>query len=257
MPGGLDVRAVRFVAAIAAGLVGCDRSDAPPRGAALRGPVLEAQADDPYAEARERMVREQIVERGLRDSRVLSAMRRVPRHELVPREVRALAYADRPLPIGYDQTISQPYVVALMTSLLELEPDDRVLEIGTGSGYQAAILSLLAAEVYTIEIVEPLATRATRDLARLGYSNVHVRAGDGYAGWPEHAPFDAIIVTAAPPHVPEPLKQQLAIGGRLVLPVGENYQTLQVITRTREGFTTRSSEPVRFVPMTGRAERER
>lgn len=258
MPARLGFRGICVLTALFASLCSCRGDDEPARSSVLHPHVLEAQPEaDQYRRLRDRMVREQIVGRGLRDARVLAAMRRVPRHEFVPRDVRAHSYEDRPLPIGYDQTISQPYVVALMTSLLELEPDDRVLEIGTGSGYQAAILSVLSAEVYSIEIVAPLAMRAARDLERLGFANVHVRAGDGYAGWPEHEPFDAIIVTAAPPRVPEPLKQQLAVGGRLVVPVGEAYQTLRIITRTDAGFTERVADPVRFVPMTGRVERER
>ena len=168
------------------------------------------------------MVREQIAGRDVRDPRVLAALAHVPRHELVPDEMREYAYEDRPLPIGHGQTISQPYVVAYMTEQLRLRGDERVLEIGTGSGYQAAVLAELAREVYSIEIVEELGERARADLARLGYSNVHVRVGDGYRGWPEQAPFDAIIVTAAPGHVPQPLIDQLAVGGRLVLPVGRS-----------------------------------
>lgn len=219
------------------------------------------QAEQPLASeeeaARRRMVRDQIEARGVTDGRVLAAMRRVPRHEFVPPDLRPRAYEDSPLPIGYDQTISQPYIVALMTSLARPEPNDRVLEIGTGSGYQAAVLSSLVKEVYSIEIVEPLATRAAHDLKRLGYTNVRVRKGDGYQGWPEYAPFAAIVVTAAPPTVPEPLKQQLKVGGRLVVPVGNAAQTLRVITRTADGFRERSVLPVRFVPMTGRAQDER
>jgi protein-L-isoaspartate(D-aspartate) O-methyltransferase len=185
--------------------------------------------------------------------RVLEALRRVPRHELVPEGRRSLAYADSPLPIGNDQTISQPYIVALMTELLALEEGDKVLEVGTGSGYQAAVLAELAREVATIEIIPELAARAEKDLRRLGYENISFRTGDGYRGWPEKAPFDAIIVTAAPGHVPEPLKEQLAVGGRLVLPVGEQYQVLLLIRRTRTGYETSEITGVRFVPMTGEA----
>jgi len=218
---------------------------------------MPALGADHWAQSRARMVREQIEARGVVDPRVLEAMRRVPRHELVPADVRAHAYADGPLPIGYGQTISQPYIVAYMTEQLRLEPQDRVLEIGTGSGYQAAVLSELCAEVYTIEIVEQLAERAVRDLERLGYRNVTVRQGDGYRGWPEHAPFDAIILTAAPPRIPEPLLEQLAIGGRMIAPVGEHYQELVLITRDTSGFRHQRLLPVRFVPMTGEVEAER
>ncbi len=158
--------------------------------------------------------------RGVTDARVLAAMRKVPRDAFVPEAVRDLSYTDQPLPIGYDQTISQPYIVALMTEKLRVKPTDRVLEIGTGSGYQAAILGELAAEVYTIEIVKPLGKRAAATLQRLGYKNVHVKIGDGYQGWPEHAPFDAIIVTCAPDHVPRPLIEQTKEGGRIIIPVG-------------------------------------
>jgi protein-L-isoaspartate(D-aspartate) O-methyltransferase len=204
------------------------------------------------ASARERMVRQQIEARGVRDPLTLAAMRKVPRHELVPAEVRAVAHGDHPLPIGLGQTISQPYIVAFMTEALGLRGGEKVLEIGTGSGYQAAVLAEIAAQVYTIEIVAPLAERARADLARLGYANVHVRAGDGYLGWPEAAPFDAIIVTAAAPKIPEPLKAQLKDGGRLVIPVGEEYQSLVVLTRTGTRFAEQTVLPVRFVPMTGK-----
>jgi len=199
--------------------------------------------------ARVRMVDEQIAGRGITDPAVLQAMRTVPRHEFVPPQARADAYADWPLPIGHGQTISQPYVVALMTQLAAVKPGDRVLEIGTGSGYQAAILSALGAEVYTIEIVEPLARGAEAVLRRLGYGRVHVRHGDGSRGWPEAAPFDAVVVTAAPPEVPAALVAQLAPGGRLVIPVGEEEQELRVLVRTPSGIETRPSIPVRFVPM--------
>jgi protein-L-isoaspartate(D-aspartate) O-methyltransferase len=208
-------------------------------------------AADPALQ-RERMVKEQIVERGIRDERVLDAIRAVPRHELVPEPLRPRAYEDRPLPIGHDQTISQPYIVAFMTEQLAPKPADRVLEVGTGSGYQAAVLARLVADVFSIEIVEPLALRAKADLARLGFKNVHVRAGDGYAGWPEEAPFDAIIVTCAPDHVPEPLVKQLRDGGRMVIPVGDlGRQELYVMEKRGEKLVQRAVLPVRFVPMTG------
>lgn len=214
-------------------------------------PVAPASPEGPIRAARQRMVETQIEARGLKDSRVLAAMNRVPRHEFVPSATRGAAYTDRPLPIGHGQTISQPYIVALMSSLLRVDENDKVLEIGTGSGYHAAVLSQLAGEVYTLEIIEALGEQARRDLERLGYDNVHVRVGDGYRGWPEEAPFDAIILTAAPPRVPEPLVEQLAVGGRMVLPVGERYQRLKVLTKTKDGLRTEDVTPVRFVPMTG------
>jgi protein-L-isoaspartate(D-aspartate) O-methyltransferase len=201
--------------------------------------------------AREWMVERQIAARGISDRRLLQAMLAVPRHELVPEDYRMYAYADQALPIGEEQTISQPYIVAYMTQQLALKGDERVLEIGTGSGYQAAVLAELCERVYTIEIVAPLAERAKRDLKRLGYENIEFRQGDGYAGWPEKAPFDAIIVTAAPERVPEPLVQQLKIGGRMILPVGRHYQQLMLITKNEEGVRQRRLIPVRFVPMTG------
>jgi len=201
------------------------------------------------------MVREQIEERGIRDARVLAAMRKVPRHLFVPADERTSAYIDSPLPIGYNQTISQPYVVAFMTEALELKAQDRVLEIGTGSGYQAAVLAELVRDVYTVEIVEPLARTAEERLRQMGYTNVHVRSGDGYRGWPEAAPFDAIMLTAAPDHVPAPLVEQLREGGRLVLPLGRWDQDLVRLRRTPRGITRESLLPVRFVPMTGEAEK--
>jgi len=197
------------------------------------------------------MVKFQIEDRGVRDGRVLAAMREVPRHELVPANVRAMAYWDTPLPIGLEQTISQPYIVAYMTQALGLRGHERVLEIGTGSGYQAAVLSRLVPQVYTIEILCQLADRARADLTRLGYDNVNVRCGDGYLGWPERAPFDAIIVTAAPPTIPAPLIEQLAVGGTMVLPVGEGFQKLVLVRKGADGVVTRDLIPVSFVPMTG------
>jgi protein-L-isoaspartate(D-aspartate) O-methyltransferase len=209
---------------------------------------------DAYAVQRDAMVERQIRERGVTDPLVLQAMRAVPRHLFVPEEIRGYAYYDQPLPIGYEQTISQPFIVALMTELAGLEGWESVLEIGTGSGYQAAVLGEIVATVYTIEIVEPLADRARATLEGLGYENVHVKYGDGYRGWPEHAPFDAVIVTAAPEEVPEPLLEQLAVGGRLVIPVGGAYQELVQITKTEDGAIAREIIPVRFVPMTGEAQ---
>lgn len=201
---------------------------------------------------RERMVREQIAARDVTDPRVLGAMSRVPRHEFVPAEIRAYAYEDRPLPIGLDQTISQPYIVALMSELLEAEADDRILEVGTGSGYQAAVAAELVAEVYSIEIKPELASTAADRLERLGYENVTVRAGDGYLGWPERAPFDGILVTAGADHVPSPLVEQLRPGGRMVIPVGDvtTYQVLKVIEKRADGsYDERDVLPVRFVPL--------
>ncbi len=198
------------------------------------------------------MVDQQIRARGVRDPRVLAAMEKVPRHRFVLVDDEHIAYADSPIAIGHGQTISQPYIVAYMTEALKLPPDARVLEIGTGSGYQAAVLADLVAEVYSIEIVAPLAARAARVLRELGYDNVHVREGDGYAGWPDEAPFDAIIVTAAPDHVPEALVDQLTVGGRLAIPVGEVEQDLFIYVRTETGLREEARVPVRFVPLTRR-----
>jgi protein-L-isoaspartate(D-aspartate) O-methyltransferase len=201
------------------------------------------------------MVEEQLTARDIRDPRVLEAMKRVPRHSFVPEPMRAHAYDDFALPIGHAQTISQPYVVARMTELAEITPGEKVLEIGTGTGYQAAVLAELGAMVYSVEIVESLARRAAADLRRLGYP-VHTRIGDGYQGWPEEAPFDAILVTAAPPRIPTPLVDQLAPAGRLVIPVGTaEQQALRVLKRTSAGIEESSILPVRFVPMTGEVQR--
>jgi protein-L-isoaspartate(D-aspartate) O-methyltransferase len=209
-------------------------------------------AADPYAPARERMVREHMESRDIRNPGVLRAMRATPRHFFVPPHLRADAYADHPLPIGFDATISQPYIVALMTQLLDPKKQHRVLEIGTGSGYQAAVLAQLAGEVYTIEIVPELARSAEATLKSLGHASVRVRAGDGYKGWPEAAPFDRIILTAAPPRIPTALTDQLAPGGRLVAPVGSSVMTqeLVVIDKRPDGSLQHRSEGgVRFVPM--------
>jgi protein-L-isoaspartate(D-aspartate) O-methyltransferase len=207
-----------------------------------------------WGRARERMVRRQIAARGVRDPATLGAMWIVPRHEFVLPEYLDLAYEDRPLPIGFDQTISQPYIVAYMTQSAELGPDDRVLEVGAGSGYQSAVLAEIAADVYSIEIVPQLAVRAGRTLHRLGYRNVHAIAGDGHAGWERAAPFDAIVVAAAPASVPETLVEQLAEGGRLVAPVGTGAdQTICRVRRTPEGIVSEELIAVRFVPMTGDA----
>ncbi|HJZ11306.1 MAG TPA: protein-L-isoaspartate(D-aspartate) O-methyltransferase [Acidobacteriota bacterium] len=205
---------------------------------------------------REQMVERQIKARGIRDEQVLQAMMKVKRHEFVLPGHERDAYDDSPLPIGENQTISQPYIVALMTELAHVSTESRILEVGTGSGYQAAILSVLAKEVYSIEILEGLGTRARDLLARLGYKNVSVRIGDGYKGWPEAAPFDAILVTAAPDHLPQPLVDQLKVGGRMVIPVGDFYQELEVVTKTDSGIKREKIIPVRFVPMTGEAEKD-
>jgi protein-L-isoaspartate(D-aspartate) O-methyltransferase len=226
----------------AAGILACS-----PRPA----PTGEQRDRDASAEPRTRMVQEQIAARDIRDPRVVQAMTRVPRDRFVPVLYRDAAYEDRPLSIGYGQTISQPYIVAWMTEALRLTPTSRVLEVGTGSGYQAAVLAELAQRVYTIEIVGELAERAKRTLTELGYDNVQVRHGDGYRGWPEEAPFDGIMVTAAPDHVPQPLIEQLKVGGRMVIPVGgqDEVQQMTVITKTATGIVSRETIPVRFVPL--------
>jgi protein-L-isoaspartate(D-aspartate) O-methyltransferase len=221
----------------------------------LLAACVAASPQDDLARERRRMV-DDVRARGVDDRRVLTAMEQVPRHRFVPEDMRDSAYDDRPLPIGEGQTISQPYIVGLMTELLALKPSDKVLEIGTGSGYQAAVLSRLVADVYTIEIVKSLGEQARTVLDRLGYKNVHTRIGDGYKGWPEAAPFNAIIVTAAPKEVPKPLLDQLAVGGKLVVPVGSSWQDLTVYTRQRDGsFHKETVLPVRFVPMTGEAQK--
>jgi protein-L-isoaspartate(D-aspartate) O-methyltransferase len=214
-------------------------------------------AQDPLTRARLAMVAGQIAARGVKDPRVLDAMRAVPRHEFVPATLREDAYGDSPLPIGHGQTISQPYIVALMTELARPSPSDRVLEVGTGSGYQAAVLSQLVARVFSVELVDPLAQSAASTLRRLGYGNVTVRSGDGYLGWPDEAPFDIIIVTAAPEEVPAALLAQLKPGGRLIVPVGRvwDVQDLQLIEKDATGsVSTRSVIPVRFVPMVKKRE---
>ena len=210
-----------------------------------------AGKNDPFSRERAYMVARQIKARGVKNERVLDAMNKVPRHEFVPFHLKSVAYTDAPLPIGEGQTISQPYIVALMTELVNLNRNDRVLEIGTGSGYQAAVLAELAKEVYTIEIVEPLALKAAALLKRLNYDNVIVKYGDGFIGWEEYAPFDAIVVTAAPAQVPQPLMEQLAEGGRLVIPVGTHWQELKLLTKKNGKIITKNIIPVRFVPMTG------
>ncbi len=218
------------------------------------GPGDPAAPTDAFESRRLKMVASQIEARRIRDPLVLEAMRTVPRHLFVPPEYREQAYADHPLPLGQRQTISQPYIVALMTELVRPRPGSKVLEVGTGSGYQAAVLAACGAEVYTIEILPELARRAEAVLKKLGYQNLHTRIGDGYDGWPEAAPFDAVVVTAAPDAIPQPLLDQLAPGGRLVIPVGSHSQDLVLVTRTADGFERRSVTPVRFVPMTGKAQ---
>ncbi len=208
-----------------------------------------------YSADRAVMVAGQIERRGVKDSAVLDAMRTVPRHLFVPPAHQREAYDDCPLPIGHDQTISQPFIVAVMTEALRLSPGDRVLEVGTGSGYQAAVLAEIAREVFTIEIIDPLGRHAESTLVSMGYKNIHVMIGDGYRGWPEHAPFDAIIVTAAPDHIPQPLIEQLAVGGRMVLPLGDKEQTLIVLHKTPQGIERQDRYGVRFVPMTGEAQK--
>jgi len=203
------------------------------------------------------MVQQQLMTRGITDARVLAAMAKMPREEFVPPESRAASYEDGPLQIGHGQTISQPYIVAFMTEQLRPKASDRVLEIGTGSGYQAAILAGLVKDVYTIEIIEALAKDAEATLQRLGYKNVHVRVGDGYRGWPEYAPFDAITVTCAPDHVPQPLIDQLKEGGRMIIPVGGfGNQELYLLEKKNGQLQRRSVLPVRFVPMAGEAQKK-
>jgi protein-L-isoaspartate(D-aspartate) O-methyltransferase len=227
-----------------------------PQSSAVPAPAQLDARSERTAE-RAKMVDQTIAARGVTDPAVLAAMRRVPRHEFVPEAQRAHAYDDSALAIGSDQTISQPYIVAVMTEAAHVGPGKRVLEIGTGSGYQTAVLAELGADVHSIEIVEPLARRAHELLARLGYSKLHLRIGDGYRGWPDAAPFDAIIVTAAPGKVPQPLVDQLAVGGRLVIPVGDKDQSLKVIERGPRGTTSETLFEVRFVPMTGESAHDR
>jgi protein-L-isoaspartate(D-aspartate) O-methyltransferase len=225
---------------------------ASPSISSAAAPSEPSIALDPYAEARDRLVQDGLIGWGITDPAVLSVMGRVPRHEFVPEEYLDQAYENHPLPIGYGQTISQPYIVALMTQELQIEEGNRVLEIGTGSGYQAAVLAELGVEVYTIEIITPLAEAAGTRLDRLEYSGIHIRNGDGYDGWPEEAPFDGILVTAAPDHVPPPLLDQLAVGGILVIPVGPvgDYQELWKITRIGlDQYESVSLGGVRFVPL--------
>ncbi len=204
---------------------------------------------DIFATKRSNMITEQIVSRGVVEPKVLNAMRKVERHLFVSSSLQPVAYSDHPLPIGYAQTISQPYIVAYMTEAAQPGSEDRALEIGTGSGYQSAILAEIVKEVYTIEVVEPLAMSAASRLSGFGYKNIHVRHSDGYSGWPEKAPFDVIVITAAPPEIPDELLNQLAAGGRMIVPVGSSFQELCLITRTPGGFEKKRLLPVRFVPM--------
>ncbi|MHC4208277.1 MAG: protein-L-isoaspartate(D-aspartate) O-methyltransferase [Planctomycetota bacterium] len=267
MQGGKVTVTSGLLVVIAATVIGAAQTTqpeapAPPAKAARDRPPPPSAAE--LAEQRHGMVETQIAHpRGdfrerVADETVLAAMRAVPRHVFVPDKARRLAYGDFPLSIGHGQTISQPYIVAVMTELLKLDADDKVLEIGTGSGYQAAVLAHLTPHVYTIEIVEPLHERAKRVLAQEQYDEISCRRGDGYSGWPEHAPFDAIIVTCAAGHLPPPLWEQLAPGGRIVIPIGGPYQTQRLVMVTKEADGTRRSQAimlVRFVPMTGEAQR--
>ena len=246
------MRVVRaFLVGVGAGPDGTTGSEGTGSGTDGRADPGAAAAQDTaeYPELRRAMVERQVAARGVADTAVLRAMRSVPRHRFVPEAPPRAAYSDRPLPIGHGQTISQPYIVAFMAEAAGIEPGDRVLEIGTGSGYGAAVLAELAATVYTIEIVPALAERARSALRRAGYQNVRVRTGNGWLGWPEHAPYDAVVVTAAPDEVPEALVEQLAVGGMLVIPVGTRYQELRVLRKTPAGLVEEASLPVRFVPM--------
>ncbi|MDQ3812433.1 MAG: protein-L-isoaspartate(D-aspartate) O-methyltransferase [Armatimonadota bacterium] len=216
-----------------------------------QAPAQRQTTEAQFVQQRRRLV-EEIRSQGIKSKAVLNAMLKVPRHKFVPPAYQELAYIDEPLPIGHDQTISQPYIVAYMTEAAEVTPREKVLEIGTGSGYQAAVLSQLARTVYSIEIIPALAENARARLRQLGYKNVQVKAGNGYAGWAEHAPFDAIVVTAAPDHIPPALVEQLAVNGKMVIPVGSDYQDMMVITKTKSGMVKKKTIPVSFVPMTGK-----
>jgi protein-L-isoaspartate(D-aspartate) O-methyltransferase len=215
----------------------------------MRGQNFDHSADE-FANQRRQMVEKQICDRGIQNPAVLAAMSKIPRHRFVDPSLIDLAYKDYPLPIGHRQTISQPYIVAYMTEAAEISPDKTVLEIGTGCGYQAAVLGELAKEVYTVEIIPKLAEQARQILRELGYQNVHVKAGDGYQGWEEHAPYDAILVTAAPATIPKPLLNQLALNGRMVIPVGTWKQDMTIVQKTPDGAILEKTIPVMFVPMT-------
>ena len=244
----------RYLAIAASCVLFCGCSQA--SGPVVLDATQEAGEQDQHLQRRKAMVSRQLAGRDIRNTRVLEAMQRVPRHEFVPQRQLSRAYDDSPLPIGHRQTISQPYIVALMTQLVDPQPTDKALDIGTGSGYQAAVLAELVDSVYTIEIVQPLAVEAKTRLESLGYKNVVTRQGDGYRGWPEQAPFDIIIVAAAPNHIPQPLIDQLAPGGTLVIPVGDAWQYLVRIDKDEQGEVKRSRvAPVAFVPMTGEAQK--
>ena len=236
------------------------RADDPPK--AKQEPQAKpepkpATAADPYAAARNRMVDRHLVERGIKDPRVLEAFRTVPRHLFVPKESRHLAYEDESIPIGEGQTITPPYDVAFMTEVLDPKPTEKVYEVGTGSGYQASILSRLVKDVYSVEIHKPLGEKAAKVIKELGYANIHTKVGDGYAGWPEAAPFDAIIVTCAPEKVPQPLVEQLKEGGRMVIPLGSRFDQSVFFYEKKDGkLVGRKLRPTLFVPMTGRAQKE-
>lgn len=205
--------------------------------------------EDPWVEHRIRMVETQIIARGIKNERIVTAMKKVPRHLFVPSDMIDYAYNDEPVPIGEGQTISQPYIVAYMTEALDLKPEDKVLEIGTGSGYQTAILAEMVSEVYTIEIIASLSLRAQELLDKLGYHNIHFKIGDGSFGWKENSPYDAIIVTAAPDRIPRPLEEQLKLEGRMIIPVGSAFQELYLVTKEKQGFKRKKLLPVRFVPL--------
>jgi protein-L-isoaspartate(D-aspartate) O-methyltransferase len=221
-------------------------------------PAAKAKPEaDPYASARERMVKRHLIERGIKDKRVLDAFRAVPRHRLLDKPSWPLAYEDSAIPIGEGQTISSPFIVAFMTEALQPKPTDKIYEVGTGSGFQAAILSRLVKEVYSVEIHKSLAERSAKDLKALGYGNIHVRHGDGYEGWPDAAPFDAIIVTCSPQDVPPPLVAQLKEGGRMVIPLGDRYnQSVYIMTKKGGKLEGKAVHPTLFVPMTGKAQAE-
>jgi protein-L-isoaspartate(D-aspartate) O-methyltransferase len=210
---------------------------------------LEGKTDDSFSEQRQQMVRKQIQQRGVTNPKVLAAMTKVPRHHFVPSYLAHLAYTDAPLPLDYGQTISQPYIVAYMTEILDLKPEDKVLEIGTGSGYQTAVLAELAQAVYSIEIIPELAHKAQQTLRQLNYYNIHLRIGDGYEGWPEQAPYQGILATAAPERIPPALVDQLAVNGKIVIPVGKYCQQIVIVTKTNDGLIQEKTLPVRFVPM--------